>query len=309
MTLQQLLYLAEIANRGLSFSSAAASLRVSQPAISKQIRLLEEELAVNLFVRSNGSRIVELTEPGRRIVEIANLMLRQVESVKSAATEFTNGDTGRLNIASTFTFARYVLPQVFRRFMARYPNVALKLRQGTADQVVSLVATGEADIAVTTRPAGSAADLILVDYCTLPRALIVPRGHPLMKQKRLSLKAISLYPLITLDSGSLGQVGMRETFTDKGLTPRIIFTGVDVELVKAFVEAGLGIAVLPAMSYEAKRDRGLRTLDVNHLFEPHTGCVGIRKEHYLRGFAYDFIEILAPDRRGEALRQAFQLTK
>lgn len=308
MKLQQLRYLAEIAKRGLSFSAAAAALHTSQPGISKQIRLLEDELAVDLFIR-NGNRIMDITEPGRRIVELADLMLRQMDNVKTTAKEFTDGDTGRLNVAATFTFARYVLPEIFRRFVKRYPKVALNLVQGSPAHVARLVATGEADIAVTTRPAESFAGLLLLDYCRLPRALLMPRGHPLTKEKHLTLKAISLHPLITLDVGSLGQSKMRDLFTHSGLAPRIVFTGVDVDVVKAFVEAGLGVAVLPAMSYDQQRDPGLRAADVSHLFEPHGGCLGIRQNHYLRGFAFDFVEMLAPRLNRRTVQAALQAAR
>jgi LysR family cys regulon transcriptional activator len=293
MKLHQLRYLSEIAGQGLNFSNAAAALHTSQPGISKQIRLLEEELGVQLFIR-NGNRIVEMTEPGRRIVEIANLVLRQLEDVRAAAREFTDGDTGRLNVAATFTFARYVLPAVFQRFATRYPKVELNLLQGSPAHVSRLAAAGEADIAVTTHPAEPFPDLVLLDYCKLPRVLVTPRSHALLKEKRVTLHAISRYPLITLDFGSHGQSRMLDLFAKNGLEPRIVFTGIDVDVVKAFVEAGLGVAILPRITFDPKRDPALHALDVSHLFESHAGCLAIRKNHYLRGFAFDFIELLAP---------------
>jgi len=298
MKIHQLRYLTEIAAQGLNFSNAAASLHTSQPGISKQIRLLEEELGVDLFIR-NGSRIVELTEPGQKIVEIAKQILRQMDDVKAVASEFIEGDKGRLVVAATFTFAHYVLPDVFRRFVELHPKVELALLQGSPSQVTQLVVSGEADIAVTARPVKSFAALQLIDYCKLPRTLLTPRKHPLLKTKRVTLKEISTYPLITLDVGSHGQSKMRETFTKSKLTPRIAFTGVDIDVVKAFVEAGLGIAILPELAYDSRRDPGLCAIAVNHLFEPHSGCLAIRKNQYLRGFVFDFIETLAPalDRR------------
>jgi LysR family cys regulon transcriptional activator len=298
MKLHQLRYLCEIARQDLSFSKAAAALHTSQPGISKQIRLLEEELGIDLFIRS-GNRIVEVAEPGRRILDIATVILRESENLKAAAKEFMAGDSGRLNVAATFTLARYVLPKVLQRFTARHPKVELKLLQGSSDQVCKLAASGECDIALTTRPAEAFPELLLLEYCALPRALIVPRGHPLIRMKRITLKAISSQPLITLDFGSHGQAKMRERFVASGLEPNIVFSGANVDVVKAFVEAGLGIAVLPRLCFEPERDPGLRALDVDHLFESHRGCLAIRKSRYLRSFAFDFIQMLAPsiDRR------------
>ena len=293
MKLHQLRYLCEISRQGLSFSSAAAALHTSQPGISKQIRLLEEELGVDLFIR-NGNRIVEMTEPAQRIVAIASLMLRQMEDIKAVAREFKEGGSGQLNIAATFTFARYILPDVLRRFVARHPGVKINLLQDSPAQVSRLAATGEADIAMTTRPAEEFPDLLFLKYCELPRVLLVPNGHTLLKEKRITLQTISLHPLITLDIGSHGQLQMRELFTRSKLKPNIVFAGVDVDVVKAFVEAGLGIAVLPRLAFKERRDSKLRAVDVSHLFQPHVGCLAIRKNHYLRGYAFDFIEMLAP---------------
>jgi LysR family cys regulon transcriptional activator len=296
--LHQLRYFCEIARQGLSFSRAAAALHTSQPGISKQIRLLERELGVDLFIR-NGNRIVEMTEPARRIFAMANAALRELEAVKDVAREFREGGSGRLDIAATFTFARYILPEALRRFVARYPGVEVNLRQDTAAQVAKLVSAGEAGIGLSTRPAEGFSDLLFLEYWKLPRVLVTPRDHPLIRERRVTLKSIARHPLITLDIGSHGQLKMRETFALAGLRPRILFAGVDVDVVKAFVGAGLGIAVLPKLAFEARRDSSLRTRDVSHLFEPHTGCLVIRKNNYLRGYAFDFIEMLASniDRR------------
>ena len=298
MKLHQLRYLCEIAKRDLSFSNAAESLHTSQPGISKQMRLLEQELGVDLFIRS-GNRIIDLTEPGRRIVDIANTVLRQIESIKAAAQEFTGGETGRLHVAATFTLARYVLPRALQHFVAKYPKVELTLLHGSSDQICKLVVSGEADVALVTQPAGDFPDLLLLEYGPLPRALFVPAGHPLTSAKILNLKSISAYPLVTLDAGSHGQARMGELFASHGLQPDIVLSGANIDVVKAFVEAGLGIAILPRLAFEPARDSGLRVLDVDHLFEPHRASIAIRRNNYPRAFVYDLISMLAPkiDRR------------
>lgn len=298
MKLHQLRYLCEIARQGLSFSGAAAALHTSQPGISKQVRLLEEELGVDLFIR-NGNRILEMTEPALRVVAIANLVFRELEDIKAVASEFREGGAGRLNLAATFTFARYLLPDALRRFVAGHPKVEVSLLQGSPAEVSRLASSGAADIALTTRPAEDFPDLLFLEYRKLPRVLVTPPAHPLLREKRVTLKAISRHPLITLDIGSHGQLQMRDLFTRSGLEPNIVFAGVDVDVIKAFVEAGLGIAVLPQVAIDPGRDPKLRALDVGHLFEAHIGCLAIRKNHYLRGYAFDFIEALTStiDRR------------
>ena len=303
MKLHQLRYLCEIARQGLSFSGAAAALHTSQPGISKQIRLLEEELGVDLFIRS-GNRILEMTEPARRIVAIASLVFRELDDIKAVASEFREGGSGRLNLAATFTFARYILPGALRSFVARHPRVDVSLLQGSPAEVSRLASSGAADIALTTRPAEDFPDLLFLEYCKLPRVLVAPAGHPLLREKRVSLKAISRHPLITLDIGSHGQLRMRDLFARSGLEPNIVFAGVDVDVIKAFVEAGLGIAVLPQLAFDSRRDSKLRALDVGHLFDAHVGCLAIRKNHYLRGYAYDFIETLASNIDRRAVEKA-----
>src|SRR5262249_24806463 len=262
------------------------------------MRLLEQELGVDLFIRS-GNRIIDLTEPGRRILDIANAVLRQIENIKVAAREFAGGESGRLQVAATFTLARYVLPGALRRFVARYPKVELILLHGSSDQLCKLVASGEADVALVTRPAGDFPDLLLLEYGPLPRALFVPDGHPLASTKAINLKSIAAHPLVTLDAGSHGQARMRELFTAHGLHPDIVLSGAIIDVVKAFVEAGLGIAILPRLAFEPGRDSGLRVLDVDHLFEPHRASIAIRRNNYPRAFVYDLINMLAPklDRR------------
>jgi LysR family cys regulon transcriptional activator len=225
------------------------------------------------------------------------------------ADEFKQGNAGRLNVAATFTFARYILPDALRRFVARFPRVDVNLLQGSPADVSKLASTGAADIALTTRPVEDFPDLLFLEYRKLPRALVAPVGHPLLREKRITLKSISLHPLITLDLGSHGQLQMRELFARSGLEPNIVFAGVDVDVVKAFVEAGLGIAVLPRLAVEPKRDPGLRVLDVGHLFEPHIGCLAIRKNHYLRGYAFDFIETLAGDIDRKSVQKALDAAR
>lgn len=303
MKLHQLRYLCEIVRRDLSFSSAADALHTSQPAVSKQMRLLEEELGVDLFVRS-GNRIVELTEPGRRIVDIANVVLRHTESIKAAAREFVEGAAGTLSVGATFTLARYMLPAALQRFTKTYPKVELKLLHGTSDHVCRLVASGEADIGLTTKPAAAFPDLLMLDHAPLPRALFIPAGHPLDGARRISLKSIAMHPLVTLDAGSYGQGQMREVFLRNGLEPNIVLSGANIDVVKAFVEAGLGIAVLPRLAFDPARDAALRAIDVDHLFEPHRAIVALRRNGYLRGYAYEFIEMIAPHLDRRAIEKA-----
>ena len=290
MKLHQLRYLCEIADRGYRFSGAAESLGLSQPGLSRQIKLLERELGVDLFVRNRG-RIADVTPPGRDVIAVSRSALREIERVSAVAREFAEGLGGQLSIAATYVLARYALPGVYRRFAALYPRVSLKLVQGTPDRVAEMAASGEVDIAVTNRHGDPSPRTVLIDYGELPRVLMVPAGHPLLRRKPVTLQAVSEFPLIRV-----GRHKMRDLFAEHGIRPREIFTDLeaDIDVVKAMVESGLGVAVLPAIAYDARRDSKLRAIPVGHIFEPLVCSLAVRGNHLLRNYMYDFIRLLAP---------------
>jgi LysR family cys regulon transcriptional activator len=293
MKLQQLRYICEVARQNLNLSNAAEALFTSQPGISKQIRSLEEELGVDIFVR-HGKRVVAVTEPGKAILEIAQRMLKDVENLRQVGEEFTEEDNGHLTIATTHTQARYALPHVIQRFTKRYPGVRLSLRQGSPTQISELVTSGEADIAIATEAIELYEDLVMLPCYEWNRCVLVQPGHPLLKAKKLTLEAMASFPIITYDFAFTGRSRMNQAFADKGLTPNVVLTAIDADVIKTYVELGLGIGIVAMMAYDPKRDTHLRAMDASHLFEPSTTRIGIRKNSYLRGYTYEFIEMFAP---------------
>ena len=293
MKLQQLRYICEVARHNLNLSNAAEALFTSQPGISKQIRSLEDELGVDIFVR-HGKRLVAVTAPGKAILEIAQRVLKDVENLRQVGEEFTEEDNGHLTIATTHTQARYALPHVIQRFTKRYPGVRLSLRQGSPTQISELVTSGEADIAIATEAIELYEDLIMLPCYEWNRCVLVPPGHPLLKAKKLTLQAMAGFPIITYDFAFTGRSKMNQAFADKGLTPNVVLTAIDADVIKTYVELGLGIGIVAMMAYDPKRDTHLRAMDASHLFEPSTTRIGIRKNSYLRGYTYEFIEMFAP---------------
>ncbi|HZM45717.1 MAG TPA: HTH-type transcriptional regulator CysB [Burkholderiales bacterium] len=293
MKLQQLRYLREVAKSGLNLSAAAEVLHTSQPGISKQIRQLEDELGVQILVR-HGKRVVEITEPGKLILNIAERMLKDVENLKQVAREYSSEDTGALVIATTHTQARYALPSVVNRFTRRYPKVRLSLRQGSPQQIAELVKTGEADIAIETEAEEFYEGLVLLPCYQWNRCVITPPGHPLLNERQLTLEGIARHPLITYDFAFTGSSPIKRAFDTKGITPNVVLTAIDSDVIKAYVEMGLGVGILAKMAYDPARDLGLALLDASHLFEPSTARIAIRRNAYLRGYVYEFIELFAP---------------
>ncbi|OQW38705.1 MAG: transcriptional regulator CysB [Proteobacteria bacterium SG_bin4] len=293
MKLQQLRYLCETANHNMNLSKAAKNLHTSQPAISKQIQLLEEELGVDIFLR-NGKRIVRITPPGEQIIKIATRMLRDADNLKRIAQEFTDEAGGTLTIATTHTQARYALPPVIKQFTARYPKVRLILRQGNPMQISSLVSSGEADIAIATEAIEHFQELVMLPCYEWNRCVVVPPKHPLLKLKKLTLEAINQYPIITYDFAFTGRSKINQAFARKGLEPNVVLTAIDSDVIKTYVELGLGIGILANMAFDAKRDKQLKSIDASHLFEPSTTRIGISRNSYIRGYVFDFIEMFAP---------------
>jgi LysR family transcriptional regulator, cys regulon transcriptional activator len=293
MKLQQLRYLCEVASQGLNLSKAAKTLHTSQPGISKQISLLEDELGVDIFVR-NGKRVVKITPPGEAIIEIAERMLRDAKNLKQVGQEFTNEASGSLTIATTHTQARYALPPAIKRFTLRYPKVKLVLRQGSPTQIAKLVTSGEADIAIATEAIELFDELVMLPCYQWNRCIITPPRHPLLKLEKLTLENIVKYPIITYDFAFTGRTKINQAFAAKGLTPNVVLTAIDADVIKTYVELGLGIGILAQMAFEPSRDKHLRSIDASHLFEPSTTRIGITRNSYLRGYVYDFIGMFAP---------------
>jgi LysR family transcriptional regulator, cys regulon transcriptional activator len=305
MKLQQLRYLCEVANQGLNLSKAAEILHTSQPGISKQIRLLENELGVDIFVR-NGKRVVETTPPGKAIIEIAERMLRDAKNLKQVGQEFANEATGSLTIATTHTQARYALPSAIKHFTARYPKVKLILRQGSPTQISELVTSGIADIAIATEAIELFDELVMLPCYQWNRCIVVPPRHPLLRLEKLTLEAIAQYPIITYDFAFTGRSKINQAFDAKKLVPNVVLTAIDADVIKTYVELGLGIGILAQMAFDPKRDKHLRSIDASHLFEPSTTRIGIGRNSYLRGYVYDFIEIFAPHLNHAAIKAAMK---
>ena len=293
MKLQQLIYLKEVAKRGLNVSEAAQALHTSQPGVSKQIRQLEEELGLDLLVR-HGKRVVELTEPGHAILAIVERILQDTENLKHVAREFSSEGSGSLVIATTHTQARYALPPVVSRFTQRYPKVRLSLRQGSPAYIAELVRSGEADIAITTEAAELYQGLVLLPCYQWNRCVITPLGHPLLRVKPLTLEAIARYPVITYDFALAGDSPIKRAFEQKSIQPNVVLTAIDADVIKVYVEMGLGVGILAKMAFDPARDLGLRLIDASHLFEPSMARIGLRPNVYLRRYVYELIEMFSP---------------
>ena len=293
MKLQQLRYIWEVAHHDLNVSATAQALYTSQPGISKQIRLLEDELGVEVFARS-GKHLTHVTPAGEVIIEMAGEILRKTETIKRVAEEFNNETKGALAIATTHTQARYVLPRVIRDFRDRYPDVALHMNQGSPTQIAQMAADGDADFAIATEGLDHFSDLIMMPCYRWNRCIVVPKDHPLAALEAPPLEEVARYPIVTYVFGFTGRSKLDDAFGSKGLTPRVVFTATDADVIKTYVRLGLGIGIIAHMAWDPVLDADLVPIDASHLFESSITHIGFRKGTFMRRFMFDFIELFAP---------------
>ena len=293
MKLQQLRYLTEVVHRGLNVSEAAEALHTSQPGVSKQIRALEDELGVEVFVR-HGKRLAAVTEPGKAVVAIAERILAEAQNLRRAGEEFANDALGTLTIAATHTQARYALPKAVAAFKKRYPRVKLVIHQGNPTQLCEQVIRGEADLCVATEAISAYPELISMPVYQWNRCVVVPLRHPLLKSTPLTLEKLAEYPIVTYDFAFANRSLVQKAFENRGLQPNVVLSALDSDVIKTYVELGLGVGILAKMAFDEKRDRSLRARDASHLFESSTTRLGIKRNAYLRRYAYEFIELFAP---------------
>lgn len=293
MNLQQLRYIHEVVRQNLNVSAAADALFTSQPGVSKQIRQLEDELGVEVFVR-HGKRLVGVTEPGQQVLLLAERMLRDMASLKQVGEEFSNESRGSLSIATTHTQARYVLPKVIRDFVGRFPEVRLSLHQGSPRQVCEMVLSGEADIAIATEAIDEYDELVMLPCYQWNRCIVATPRHPILQASPLTLQGIARYPLITYDDAFTGRSLINKAFLGRGLKPNVVLTAIDSDVIKTYVGMDLGIGILARMAFDPATDRDLGMVDASHLFESSTTRIGLRRNAYLRGYIYAFIELFAP---------------
>lgn len=293
MKLQQLRYIWEVAHHNLNVSATAKSLYTSQPGISKQIRLLEDELGVEIFSRS-GKHLTRVTPTGQEVLKIAGDILRQVDGIKQLTQEHNNPNHGSLSIATTHTQARYALPPIIEGFIGKYPEVSLHMHQGTPVQISEKAVDGTVDFAIATEALELFGDLLMMPCYRWNRCILVPKNHPLAQLDQLSLEDVAAYAIVTYVFGFTGRSRLDDAFSEKGLHPKVVFTATDADVIKTYVRLGLGIGIVAHMAYNPEADSDLVAIEAGHLFESSVTSIGFRKGTYLRGYMYDFIHAFAP---------------
>ena len=293
MNLQQLRYVREAVRQGLNLTEAAKKLFTSQPGVSKQIKELEDELGMEIFVR-RGKRLIALSEPGKLAVKVIERILSETENLKQVGREFRDQESGNLVIATTHTQARYALPRVVTAFKRRYPRVHLALQLGSPPQLADMVIRGDADIAIATESLDHYPQLLALPGYTWNHCVLVPKRHALAGIARLTLEELARYPIVTYDPAFTGRTHIDRAFAARELKPDIVLSAIDADVIKTYVELGMGVGIVATMAFDPRRDRGLHAFEAGHLFGSNTTRVALRRGGLLRGYAYAFIELFAP---------------
>jgi LysR family cys regulon transcriptional activator len=291
---QQLRIIRETLRRNFNLTEVANALYTSQSGVSKHIKDLEDELGVELFVR-RGKRLLGLTEPGKELALIVDRILLDTANIKRLADQFAKTDRGEITIATTHTQARYALPGPIAAFRKEFPNVHLVLQQGTPREIAAMLSDGTADIGIATEALDEAPELASFPYYSWHHGVVVPKGHALESVNPLTIEKVAEWPIITYHEGFTGRPAVDATFAEAGVAPDIVMVALDADVIKTYVEVGLGIGIVASVAYDEERDTGLRLLDSHHLFPKSTSRIALRRGRFLRGFAYRFIELCSAD--------------
>ena len=293
MKLQQLRCIYEVVQNQFNISRAAESIHTSQPGVSKQIQLLEEEIGVQLFQR-NGKRLSGLSEPGIRVYESIVEIMREVKNIKNVSDEYEKKDSGSFTIATTHTQARYKLPVVVESFVKKYPKISLNIHQGDPAQVTAQILNGEADIGIATESISLNDKIFCVPCYSWNRCLVMPKDHPLLRVKDINLNHLATYPMITYDYAFTGSTIVSKVFKEANIQPNIMLTAIDADVIKTYVSLNLGVGLIAEMAFDKNKDKNLVSRDVSHLFPTSTTYIGIRQDTFIRGFTFDFIKMFTP---------------
>ena len=294
MKLQQLRCVYQIVQNDFNISKAAEFLHTSQPGVSKQIQLLEDEVGIKIFQR-NGKRLTGLSDAGNDLYKSISEIIREVSNITNISHEHENDDTGSFTIATTHTQARYKLPKVVKAFVKKYPKIDLNIHQGDPSQVTEQILKGDADVGIATESIGHNANIICIPCYSWNRVLVFPKNHALSSIKEITLQNIASYPMITYDYAFTGSTIVSKVFKEANISPNIMLTAIDADVIKTYVELNLGVGLIAEMAYDKNKDSALETRDVSHLFPTSTTYIGIRKETFVRGFVYEFIKMFTHD--------------
>lgn len=290
MELRQLKSLTNLVENGFSVSRTAQKLCLVQSAVSQHISRLEKEIGIRLFVR-HGKRLIGLTQAGENIVQHAYRVLADTHAILNIGEEEKSQSTGALSIGATHTQARYILPNVIKAYRAKFPEIELHIHQGTPQQLVDMAIKGSVDFSICTEALGEYKELTTLPCYRWNRSVITPLEHPLIQQKTITLKSLCKYPLITYVVGFTGREHFSQTFEKSNLSPKIVLSAADTDIIKTYVREGLGIGVIASLAYSSETDQDLGRRNLETLFPWETTKIAYHSDSFLRYSQKYFIQL------------------
>jgi LysR family transcriptional regulator, cys regulon transcriptional activator len=293
MNFQQLKIVREAVRQNFNLTEVGKTLFTSQSGVSKSLNELENELGIEIFVR-HKSRLVGLSPDGQLVIEIIHQILNDANKLQTLSHQLSSKSKGNLVLATTHAQARYSLPSYINKFLMDYPDVHLTLHQSSPDEICDLLEKGEADIGIATEGIHLHENFVTIPWYEWYHIVVAQAGHPIFSLTEITLENLSKYPIITYHSGLTGRSRVDKAFEEQGLYPDIVLTALDADVIKTYVDAGLGIGIISSIAYDPEKDKNLQLVSAEHLFESNTTRIAFRKNHYLRDYVYDFVERLSP---------------
>lgn len=290
MNLQQLHIVRETAKQGFNLTSVARTMAITQPAVSRHIRDLEQELGVSLFCR-HGKRLLGLTQVGQELLPIANRMLDDMHNIHQLATIFSEKSDGMLRIASESFIACHQLPHIIKKFHTAYTHVQITLQQGSERELLQQLQDERVDLLVTTTLLRDLDALEFIPCCQIPSKILVRPDHPLLLLSQITLSQLAAFPLITYPPGTHQRAQIEQQFNEQGIEPNILLSTHDADLIYHYVEQDLGVGIVPGVIIHSSQYNGLRILDASHLFADAEIGVLFNKKLLLHGYVENFINL------------------
>ena len=292
MKLQQLRFLDAVVRNNLNVSAAAEELYTSQPGVSHQIKLLEDELEVQIFERS-GKKLTAISPAGHAILEHVADLLNSARNIKRTARDFSNSNRGSLTIATTHTQAQFILPPILQGFSRKYPHIELRVHQGNPKSMCKLAANNQVDFVIASEVIDERGELVTIPAYRWNRFIAVPPQHELARIERISLADLARHPILTYMLGLSGRSQLDKAFQHANLAPRVAFTATDSDVIKTYVRLGMGAGIIAEMACR-EEDTDLVYIDASHLFPDSMIKIGFRHSRHISAYQYDFLHMVAP---------------
>jgi LysR family cys regulon transcriptional activator len=299
--LQQLRFLDAVVRNNLNVSAAAEELYTSQPGVSHQIKLLEDELDIQIFERS-GKKLTAISPAGHAILEHVGDLLNSARNIKRAAREFSKSNRGRLTIATTHTQAQFILPPILQRFSSQYPQIELRVHQGNPKSMCKLAANNQVDFVIASEVIDERGELITIPAYRWNRYIVVPPKHALARIENISLIDLAEYPILTYMLGLSGRSQLDKSFQQANLEPRVAFTATDSDVIKTYVRLGMGAGIIAEMACRDE-DADLVYIDASHLFPDSVIKIGFRHSRHISAYQFDFLHMVAPHIEMETIKK------